>query len=355
MERFSKNKDNLGEIMMNQERMKIYYDLMELGLNFESIKLFPGVVNVFWRMDGTGFIMETSRGKYALWLVSEEEQHFQDELRLLQLLKESQIEGFLYPVQLKDGSFYGALKDGGYFYLTNWPELREVSYRKDLNSLLSLIINFRKITNSCDFSGFKTKTSPLSFINHYQEMIKAMKSFAILAEYRLNPTGFDQLYYRNWKGFIAEAEFALELIRSSAYLKLLAAKESLRPILNNFSRRNFRAFTNGQVVCLKIKDSSIDLPIMDLALLMAKTGRANQWGREWYDHIIEKYNDQFLLTDEELEIIRAYLAFPWEVYRLAIRYYHNRVNWPVSAFVEKMERIIKSREDREKLFKYLIK
>lgn len=355
MERFSKNKGNLGEIMMNQERIEIYYNLMKLGLNFESIKLFPGAVNGFWGMDEAGFVMETSRGKYALWLVSVEEQHLQDILRLLQLLKESQIEGFLYPVRLKDGSFYGALKEGGHFYLTNWPELRGVSYRRDLNSLLNLIINFREVLNSGDFTGFKTKTSPLSLINHYQDMIKAMKSFAILAEYRLNPTGFDQLYRRNWKGFVAEAEFALEVIRSSAYLKLSAIKESLRPIINNFNRRNFRVFTNGQVVCVNIKDSSMNMPIMDLALLMVETGRANQWGREWYDHIIEKYNDQFLLTDEELGIIRAYLAFPWEAYRLTARYYHNRVNWPVIAFIEKMERILKSKEDREILFKYLIK
>lgn len=341
--------------MMNQEQIKIYYDLMKLGLDFESIKLFPGAVNGFWRMDGAGFIMETSQGKYALWLVSGEEQRLQDELGLLQLLKESQIEGFLYPVQLNDGNFYGALKDGGYFYLTTWPELRGVSYRKDLNSLLSLIVNFREVLNSCDFSGFKTKTSPLSFINYYQEMIKAMKSFAVLAEYRLNPTGFDQLYRRNWEGFIAEAEFALELLRSSAYLKLSAVKESLRPIINNFSRRNLRVFINGQVICLSIKDSSLDMPIMDLALLMVKTGRANHWGREWHDHIIEKYNEKFLLTNKELEILRAYLVFPWEAYRLAARYYCNRVNWPVSAFVEKMERILISKEDREILFKFLIK
>lgn len=340
--------------MMNQERVKIYYDLMKLGLNFESIKFFPGVVNGFWRMDGAGFIMETSRGKYALWFVSGEEQRLQDELRLLQLLKERQIEGFLYPVQLKDGSFHGALKENGYFYLTNWPELRGVSYRKDLNSLLSLIINFREVSNSCNFFGFKTKILPKSFINHYQDMIKVMKSFAILAEYRLNPTRFDQLFRRNWKGFVAEAEFALELIRSSAYLKLFTAKESLRPIISNFSRRNFRVCANGQVICLNIKDSSMDMPIMDLALLMVKTGRANHWGREWYDHIIEKYNDNFLMTNGELEIVRAYLAFPWEAYRLAARYYHNRVNWPVSAFVEKMERILISKEDREILFKYIL-
>lgn len=354
MGRFSKDKGNLGEIM-NQERIKIYYDLMKLGLNFESIKLFPGTVNIFTRMDRACFIMETSRGKYALWLVSGEEQRLQDGLRLLQLLKESQIEGFLYPVQLKDGSFYGVIKEGGYFYLTKWPELRGVSYRKDLNSLLNLIVNFRKVLNSCDLSVFKTKTSPMSLINHFQDMIKAMKSFALLAEYRLNPTGFDQLYRRNWKGFVAEAEFALELLRSSAYRKLSAAKESLRPIINNFSRRNLRAFANGRVVCLNIKDSSMDMPIMDLALLMVKTGRANRWSREWHDHIIEKYNEKFLLTDEEIEIIRAYLAFPWEAYRLAARYYYNRVNWPVSVFVEKMERILKSNEDREILFKYLIK
>lgn len=354
MEWFSENENCFEEIMMDQEQIRIYYDLMKLGMSIESIKLLPGAPKCFWKIDGAHFILETFRGKYALWLVSKGEPRLQTEMELLHLLKKKQIEGFLYPVRLKNNNYYGVLKDGGFFYLTHWPELRRISYRSDINSLLSLIINFRTVVNSSDFSGFQTRTLQKSLIDRYQDMIRSMKSFATLAGYRLNPTRFDQLFLQNWEGFIAEAEQALKLIRSSTYLKVFAKRESLRPIINNFSRRNFRALINGQAICLSIKDSLLDIPLMDVALFMAKTGRANRWSREWYDQIIETYNNIIPMADEDLEIIRAYLAFPWEPYRLAARYYYNLVNWPVSAFVEKMERILLGEEARQKLIQKML-
>jgi len=337
--------------MITEKQIKMYFELMKLGMSCDSLKLFPGVLKCFWRTEGACFLVETSRGKYALRMIREEESWLRGEMELLDLLKERQIKGFLYPVRLKDNSFYGILKDGGCFYLTDWPELKPISYRDQIKSLLSLIIEFGSALSSYDFSKLQLKTRQKSLVSIYQDMIGSMKSFATLAVYRLNPTRFDQLFLKYWEDLVAEGDEALNLIESSNYLKMIAARDSLRPIINNFSRRNLRASQNNQAICLNIKDSLLDIPLLDLALLMLKTGRANRWNREWYDWIINTYNQSFILTNDDLEVVRAYLTFPWEAYRLGARYYHNRVNWPVSTFVEKMERILIGDEARRSLLK----
>ncbi len=333
---------------MNPERISIYYDLMRIGIGSESVKLFQGAPKRFYRINGACFMLETSLGKYALWLISDEESRLIDELKLLDILQKNRIEGFLYPIHLKNNRCYGHLEDGRFFYITSWHELRRISYRNDIRSLLKLITDFRMAICSSEAS-FLMKAPLKSLVDRYQDMIKYVNSFAMLASHRLYPTVFDQVFLKHWGEFVNEAELALKLIRSCAYLSLFGAKESFRPIINNFSRSNLGVLPNGQVICISLKERALDAPLMDLALLMVKTARANHWNQEWYDKTIEVYNESFPLTNEELGILRAYLAFPWEMYRLAARYYHNRVNWPVSVFVEKMKRILESKAERDKL------
>ncbi len=335
--------------MMNPERIKVYYDLIRVGICSESIKLFPGAPKRFFRINGACFMLETSQGKYALWMVSKEENELSAEIGLLRLLEEKGIRGFLFPIRLKNDYFYSTLKDGRVFFLTDWPDLRSISYRNDILSLLKLVINFRKVMDSPELSAIKFKTLQKSLIDRYQDMIKSFKSFWFLANYRLHPTVFDQLFLKHSDRFIKEAELSLNLIQNSTYSALFEAKESFRPIINNFNRSNLRALPNGQVMCISLKECLLDVSLVDLALLMAKTGRANGWGSEWYEGISQIYNESFLMTKDDLEVVRAYLAFPWESYRLVARYYHNRVNWPVCLFVEKMERILESNGNKNKL------
>ena len=334
---------------MNSERIKIYYDLMRIGIGSELVKTFPGTPTGFYRIKEPCFGLETTCGKYALWLVSKEEPQLLAELELLRILEEKGIEGFLFPIRLKNNRFYNLLDNGRLLYLTHWPELGRISFRNDINSLLNLLINFRRTLSVSELSILQIKMTPKSLIVRYQDMIDSLKSFVMLASFRLYPTMFDRVFLEHWKEILQESEFALDLIRSSLYSNMFDAKESLRPIINDFSRSNLRTLPNGQVICISIKESVSDLPLIDLALLLVKTGRANRWSQDWYDRIIKDYSSCFPLTNDDLEIIRAYIAFPWELYRLAARYYHNRVNWPVRVFVEKMERLLKSNKERKKL------
>lgn len=354
MEWFSKN-SHYEEVMMNAEQIKVSYDLLRLGIGLESVKLFPGIVKRFNRINNTCFMLETSREKFALWLVAADEPKLLAELELISLLKEKGTEGFLFPVRLKNNSFHGILEDGRLFYLTNWPELRPISLRNDLcvKSLLQIVVNFRKIMNQSDLSILNIKMSGKSLVDRYQDMIRSFQSFTMLASYRLNPSKFDRIILEHSKQLVEEAELALKLIQGSGYLKMFEEKESFRPIINNLSRSNLRALPTGQAICLSLKESALDLPLVDLLLLMVKTGRANGWSQEWCDFIIGAYHESFPLTNKDLKVIQAYLAFPWESHRLAARYYHNRVNWPARAFVEKMERILESRGARKKLVQSL--
>jgi len=341
--------------MMNPEQIKVSYDLLRLGIGPELVKLFPGTVKRFSRINDACFGLELSRKRFALWLVAEDESRLLAEQELLRMLEAKGNGGFLFPVRLKNNSFYSMLEDGRLFYLTNWPELRAISLRNVLSikSLAQLVINFRMVMDQSDLSVFNIETSGKSLIDRYLDMITSLKSFAMLASYRLRSTMFDRIFLKHSEPLVRDAELALNLIKSSAYLKMYQEKDSFRPIINNFSRSNLRILPTGQVICLSLKESALDMPIVDLALLMVKTGRANRWHQEWYDKIIKTYNKSFQLTNEDTEVICAYLAFPWEAYRLAARYYHNRVNWPVHIFVEKMERILENKEACKRLVQNL--
>lgn len=340
---------------MNPEQIRVYYDLLRLGIGPDLVKLFPGTVKRFYRINEACFVLEMSRKKFALWLVAEDEPRLLAEQELLRMIEAKGNGGFLFPVRLKNNSFYGVLEDGRLFYLTNWPELRPISLRNDfsIKSLVQLVINFRTVMDQSGLLVLNIETSGKSLIDRYLDMIGSLKSFAMLARYRVHSTLFDQIFLKHSVLLVEEAELALNFVKSSAYIKMYEEKDSFRPIINNFSRSNLRTLPTGQVICLSLKESVLDVPLVDLALLLVKTGRANRWDLEWYDKIIKTYNKSFPLTNEDMKVICAYLAFPWEEYRLAARYYHNRVNWPVRVFVEKMERILDSKESSKRLVQNL--
>jgi spore coat protein I len=160
-----------------------------------------------------------------------------------------------------------------------------------------------------------------------------------LARHRIRPTQFDKIYLECFPELIKGAQKALVALEATEYSRLNAEVTVQDMVMNNFSRGNLRILSN-HAVCLQFNDYYWELPIVDLALLLVKTGRSHRWGLEWFNILIEEYRTHFSISKEEYGIILAVLSFPWHVYRLCNRYFFNQVVWPISKMTEKLERVL---------------
>jgi CotS family spore coat protein len=336
---------------VNYERVQFYSDLISYGLNLEILQQIPWRVAAVTPETKNCFVLTTANDKLSLWLHQGREESLANQLAVMEHCRQQGFAGFLATVPLKAGRIYGKMDERGWFYLAKWARFERVSYR-NLNHLTSIVGLITAFHNSV--SGLKT-LGGARFIERpklpekMREIGQCFAAFKMLATYRINPVKFDRLFLGLLSRLEESVAESLALFKNSKYRELVNV---LRPddlVINDFSRGNLRVDPAGQVKLLRLKKFRLDLPVMDLAVLLLKSGRSQRWERSWYEALLTAYQNSVSLTTAEIAIIKAYLCFPWNIYHLASRYYLNRVAWPNYLFNEKLERLIADEENRLRL------
>ena len=336
---------------MEIDEFTIYETLFSAGMKPEIIDLIPVKLRKIIPYYDNGYILETDTGNLALWTHRGPEVYLACQLQILQLCMQQGFTGFLYPLSLTDGRSYAEIADGCWFYITLWPELQKVhfSFSNDVKAIVNLLITFRKIIHDNGFLYYLSeKKSGFNLVEKYQEIITQLSSFEMLAQNRLRPTGFDHLFISYLPEIQRQIKAALGILEDSDYLDAITRLTSMDMIINKLTRHNLRLDNSGRAVCVQLDDYRWDLPIVDLAILLIKTGRSAKWDPWWYQMILKEYENHFTISPLEMKIIQAYIAFPWSFYRLVSRYYYNRVNWTLRTFIEKMARVMGDEPNRKR-------
>lgn len=324
---------------MNQNEFRLYQALDRYGIPVDVLRLIPFEITDLVQYNRHGYVLYTLAGTVALWFFRGPETALIHQCQLFSICRERQMEGFLYPLPLNDHQLYGKLDDRTWFYLTDWPELQSVSYRKetDLKGIVHRIAQFRQMAGERESISGIGECRHQNLLDAMEDAINNLRSFEMLANHRLRPTRFDELFLKEYSLILEKAQRGYELLVSSEYPKALA-ESGRHLIIHDLSRGNIRVDSKGTIYILHLKSCRRDLSIVDLAILLIKSGRSNQWSKWWFRQMLEWYQAYFLISSAEYEIIKALLHFPWSIYRLAERYYFNRVEWTVFCFLGKLER-----------------
>jgi CotS family spore coat protein len=328
----------------------LYKELADLGLSPDLLHMLPFKVESLRRYEKNAYLLRTPVQFTALWIHTGKEESLAQQLGVMAYCRERGFRGFLEPIPLNNQAEYGRLDERNWFYLTHWAELQKLRYHRTehLRAVVRLIVDFRQTVSDREWpvNFLKGKEGP-DLTGKMEEIRQYFIAYGMLARHRIHPTGFDRLFIRSLPGFLQKCDLAVERMRRTDYLTLRSDPKSHRVFINDFSRNNIGIQMPDQAVCLRLKNAHTDLAIMDLAVLLSKTGRSNRWNRQWYDAAIAEYQKVFPISRQELRIVAAYMSFPWNIYRLVSRYYLNRVNWPAYLFVEKLERILRDEKNRE--------
>ncbi|HOP73427.1 MAG TPA: hypothetical protein PLC07_00005 [Bacillota bacterium] len=326
---------------MNQKEFRLYQALDTYSIPFEILQVVSFEIMDLVQYNRHGYLVYTVNGPKALWIFRGPEKVLIGQSRLFAICKERKMDGFLYPLPLNDGRMYGKLDDRTWFYLTDWPELQPVSYRKDrdLQGMVHRVAQFRRMAMELELFPEieKTEEKYHNFLDVMKNAIDNLQSFEMLANHRLRPTRFDELFLREYPFILEKARQGYELLAKSEYSKILS-ESGCRLIIYNLTRGNIHVDRQGIVYILHLKNCCYDMSIVDFAILLIKSGRFNQWSKLWFRQMWEWYQAYFAISFEEYEIIKALLHFPWNIYRLAERYYFNRTEWTVFRFLEKLDR-----------------
>jgi CotS family spore coat protein len=326
-------------------------DLHSYGLNLEILRQIPGRVMAVIPETKNCFLVTTVKDNFWLWLHQGREDNLTDQLSLMNHCWQQGFTGLAAVVPLRNGQIYGKADERCWFYLAKWTRFEKVSYRNldHLITIIHLMAAFRRSVADWSFPGLVRSKEPPKLLAKMKETVRYLEAFEMLARHRINVTKFDRLYLEILVHLKTRAAESVTLLENSRYQELITTLKADNLVINDFSRGNLRVDQDGQVRLLRLKYFRWDLPIMDLAVLLVKSGRSQRWKHCWYETLLAEYQKTAALGAEELAIIKAYLCFPWNICHLISRYYLNRVTWPTYLFVDKLGRLIVDEENRIRL------
>jgi CotS family spore coat protein len=333
---------------VNYERVQLYVDLLGYGLNFDILRQIPGRLVAVTPENKNCFVITTVNDNLCLWLHQGREESLNVQLALLEHCFQQGFTGFAAAVPLRNGRNYGKVNERCWFYLMKWACFEKVSFRNldQLRSIVNLITAFHNSVAGWTIPGEAYPREYPKLIDKMKGIKRYLAAFRMLAQYRINATKFDRLYLESLPHLEASVGEAMTLLEKSNYRELLATLKPDDLVINDFSRGNLRVARDGRVRILRVKNLRWDLPVMDLAALLLKSGRSQRWKRCWYDTLLAEYQKVANLGTADLAVVKAYLCFPWNMWHLINRYYLNRVAWPNYLFNDKLERLIADEENR---------
>lgn len=341
---------------MNHVQAQLFHLLINYGFGTKVLEYIPFEVTAVSQPFKNCCLLDSTNGLFALWSFQGQEASLAYQHQLLGICRQHKVSGFLYPIELTNGCTYSQLGEKSWFYVTKWQNFAKVSYRnpKHLQSMIDLIIRFRQTLSDFGLTFcHPDRKDARNLIVKTTDAVAQLRVFTLLAKHRLKPTYFDQLFLRECDSLINEAEAGKNLFKESAYYRLNMNITTQNINIGDFSRSNLRVNPDGTVFCLGLKNYRWDIPVIDLAELLVKTGRSNRWSMEWFRKSVDYYMKYYSISQDEEGILRAYLKFPWSMYRLISRYYFNRVEWPLSKFIEKFERLLKDETNRRDFVEHI--
>ena len=245
-----------------------------------------------------------------------------------------------------------ALINEDLYTLSEWLEGREC----DFHNIDDVKIASKKLANLHDASkGYdppensKLKTDLGRWISLMSKRIKSLDKMRDMARKKHNKSSFDMLYLKSLDFYRDIGKQALKTLEESEYMNLCKLAEEEKGFCHHdYTYHNIIIDKNENVNIIDFDYCKREIRSFDISNFMIKVLKRCNWNMEFADAIIEAYNSEAPIKEEEYKVIYAYLQFPQRYWRLANRYYYNEVNWGQNTFANKLESIINEQEVYQK-------
>ncbi|MEG0370687.1 MAG: CotS family spore coat protein [Clostridium sp.] len=183
-------------------------------------------------------------------------------------------------------------------------------------------------------------------IEKYNDALNDLKRFKEIASMHVNKKDFDKLYLSYADYYIACIYNAIEAVRESKYAKYSRNKYVL--CHHDLAHHNIIIDDDNQAHFLDFDYCLIDLPMHDLSNIIVKAIKHNRWDIDIAKTIVKYYKEEKPMTNEEMDILYAYLVFPKDFYDISTSYYFRNRDWEEEEFLEKLKRKAEYKDDRER-------
>lgn len=247
-----------------------------------------------------------------------------------------------------DGNPYVEYGDDIYV-ITEWVDGREADFRNRDETLKSASELGRLHMTSKGYEvydGAKLK-SDLGRWHHLmtkrRDGLKKMKS---IAEGKLDKSEFDRLYIDSVDLYVGLANEAIDTLSMSKYDDVVERTLYEKSFCHHdYTYHNIIFDRNNNIHIIDFDYCKYEIMAYDTTSFLIKVLKRNDWNFEFAKELIEEYDKQNPIMEDEYMVMLSFLKFPQRLWRLANRYYYNEANWPDNTFLRKMREIINEKDE----------
>ena len=242
-----------------------------------------------------------------------------------------------------------ALVNEDLYTLSEWLEGRECDFHniEEVKVAATALARLHEASKGYDPpENSKLKSDLGRWPSLMEKRIKSLDKMRDMIRKKNTKSNFDLFYLKSMDFYKEIGRSALKTLVESQYSSLCEVAEEEKGFCHHdYTYHNIILDEDNNVSVIDFDYCKREIRSFDISNFMTKVLKRCNWDFEFGKAILEAYNSEVPLKEEEYKVIYAYLQFPQRYWRLANRYYYNEVNWGQNTFTKKLESIINEKDE----------
>lgn len=243
-------------------------------------------------------------------------------------------------------------EDGYLYYMTDWIEAKECRFRKEeeLKKAIKAAAELHKAS-----AGYMPPKEAKPRILYNKWVEKCEKKIAELTEFGRSieekeiTDDFDGIYSSHLSYYLGQAKESTAMIKESPYEEISEAGKKLGEFCHHdLANHNILISNEGRVYLIDFDYCIMDTRLHDLTSLIIRNMRYGVWDIKKACFILDGYDAVYPISRKDLEVIKAFIAFPQDFWQVGLQYYAEKQPWAIEYFIMRLGRIVNDREIRAK-------
>lgn len=242
------------------------------------------------------------------------------------------------------------------YYLTDWLPGKEADLKKTKNIFLAAetLARLHNAGNGCEGGGFGHEARE-DFTAQWGRFRAKLGSYdESLEDRRDEQNEMDRVYAQHRGELIQMIDHAAGQLAEAPYGEVLAwAREHKTICHGSFSRQNL-IVDRERMAVIDFDHCHYGHPIHDLGGLLARYMPRYEWDAEIGFSILDVYRGVREVSNEEMTVLAAYLAFPARTLETVEWYFEGKKEWEPAKFASRFRKSLASDHGRETFVQEMI-
>ncbi len=301
--------------------------------------------------------IKTKDGDYGIKVIKYQYPHFYFILSAIKHLKKRGFENIPEIISTKDNLDYIRLGNN-FAYLNKWIESRNCNY-KDFMDLKLASETLGKFHNYSEGFTLNSNMAPriawFSWIKVFETRCDEILDFKKRIYQKAYKSQFDEIYLQAINEEIEIGKRAIDEIKNNKYIELMNKEVLKRGFCHHdYAHHNVLIDKNGEINIIDFDYCILDTHIHDLASLVIRAMKDNEWNREISNFILSSYGKTHSILNDELKLMKGFIRFPQGFWQIGLQYYWEQQPWGEEFLVNKLNKYLKDRDNREKFLESFI-